>query len=181
MIHCGVNKGYGVRSAASSHAHCGLAGTGDGWPSRAERALLIARKVHLNEDRAGAAVRQVANRLDDLATDRQLLTRVAAWALTNWLFDAASLWVFLRAFGVSLDPDALIIAFGIVNVLQVIPITPGGLGIVEGAYALQLAAFGVPKTVATLGVATPHRHLAAHWWWCASPRLNRSASRRDKL
>ena len=51
-------------------------------------------------------------------------------------------------------PDALIIAFGVVNVLQVIPITPGGLGIVEGAYALQLAAFGVPKTVATLGVAS---------------------------
>lgn len=70
------------------------------------------------------------------------------------MFDAAPLWVFLRAFGVSLDPDALIIAFGVVNVLQVIPITPGGLGIVEGAYTLQLAAFGVPKTVATLGVAS---------------------------
>jgi len=34
-----------------------------------------------------------------------------------------------------------------------VPIMPGGLGIVEGAYAIQLAAFGVPKTIATLSVA----------------------------
>lgn len=154
----GVNKGYGVAALAGIIvmliAALLVLGLMDGQ-GRAEKALRwIARKMQLNEDRAGAAVRQVALRLDDLATDRHLLVRVAAWALANWLFDAASLWVFLRAFGVSLDPDALIIAFGVVNVLQVIPITPGGLGIVEGAYALQLAAFGVPKTVATLGVAS---------------------------
>jgi len=154
----GVNKGYGVAALAGIIvmliAALLVLGLMDGQ-GRAEKALRwIAKKLHLNEDRAGAAVRQIAVRLDDLATDRQLLMRVAAWALANWLFDAASLWVFLRAFGVSLDPDALIIAFGVVNVLQVIPITPGGLGIVEGAYTLQLAAFGVPKTVATLGVAS---------------------------
>ena len=154
----GVNKGYGVAALAGIIvmliAALLVLGLMDGQ-GRAEKALRwIAKKLHLNEDRAGAAVRQIAVRLDDLATDRQLLMRVAAWALANWLFDAASLWVFLRAFGISLDPDALIIAFGVVNVLQVIPITPGGLGIVEGAYTLQLAAFGVPKTVATLGVAS---------------------------
>ncbi len=154
----GVNKGYGLAAIAGIIvmliAALLVLGLMDGQ-GRAERALRwIARKLRLNEDRAGAALRQVASRLDDLATDRQLLMRVAAWALANWLFDAASLWVFLRAFGVSLDPDALIISFGLVNVLQVIPITPGGLGIVEGAYAIQLAAFGVPKTVATLGVAS---------------------------
>ena len=79
---------------------------------------------------------------------------MGGWAAANWLLDAASLWVVLRAFGVSLDPDALVICFGLVNVMQIIPIMPGGLGIVEAAYALQLAAFGVPKTVATLGVAS---------------------------
>ena len=154
----GVNKGYGIAAVAGIIvmliAAVLVLGLMDGQ-GRAEKALRwISRKLHLNEDRTGAAVRQVAGRLDDLATDRQLLMRVAAWALANWLLDAASLWVFLRAFGVSLDPDALIISFGLVNVLQVVPITPGGLGIVEGAYTLQLAAFGVPKTVATLGVAS---------------------------
>lgn len=154
----GVNKGYGLAAVAGIIvmliAALLVLGLMDGQ-GRAERALRwIAGKLHLNEDRAGAAVRQVAGRLEDLAGDRQLLIRVAGWAAANWLLDAASLWVFLRAFGVSLDADALVISFGLVNVLQVVPIMPGGLGIVEGAYAIQLAAFGVPKTVATLGVAS---------------------------
>lgn len=154
----GVNKGYGLAAVAGIIvmliAALLVLGLMDGQ-GRAERALRwIAGKLHLNEDRAGAAVRQVAGRLEDLAGDRQLLIRVTGWAAANWLLDAASLWVFLRAFGVSLDADALVISFGLVNVLQVVPIMPGGLGIVEGAYAIQLAAFGVPKTVATLGVAS---------------------------
>ena len=153
----GVNKGYGVAALAGIIVMLVVAllvvGLMDGQ-GRAERALRwIAGKLHLNQDRAGAAVRQIAGRLEDLASDRQLLLRVGGWAAANWLLDAASLWVFLRAFGAELDIDALIISFGVVNVLQVVPIMPGGLGIVEGAYAIQLAAFGVPKTTATLGVA----------------------------
>lgn len=153
----GVNKGYGVAALAGIIvmliAALLVIGLMDGQ-GRAERALRwIAGKLHLNQDRAGAAVRQIAGRLEDLAGDRHLLLRVGGWAAANWLLDAASLWVFLRAFGANLDIDALIISFGLVNVLQVVPIMPGGLGIVEGAYAIQLAAFGVPKTTATLSVA----------------------------
>ena len=89
----GVNKGYGVAALAGIIvmliAALLVLGLMDGQ-GRAEKALRwIAKKLHLNEDRAGAAVRQIAVRLDDLATDRQLLMRVAAWALANWLFDAA--------------------------------------------------------------------------------------------
>ena len=154
----GVNKGYGVAAIAGIIvmlvAGLLVLGLMDGQ-GRAERAFRwVARKLHLNEDRTGAAVRQIAERLEDIISDRQLLIRTAGWAAANWLLDAASLWVFLRAFGESMDVDALIIAFGLVNILQVVPIMPGGLGIVEGAYALQLPAFGVPKTVAALGVAS---------------------------
>lgn len=154
----GVNKGYGVAAIAGIIvmlvAGLLVLGLMDGQ-GRAERAFRwVARKLHLNEDRTGAAVRQIAERLEDIISDRQLLIRTAGWAAANWLLDAASLWVFLRAFGESMDVDALIIAFGLVNILQVMPIMPGGLGIVEGAYALQLPAFGVPKTVAALGVAS---------------------------
>ncbi len=154
----GVNKGYGVAAVAGIIimlvAGLLVVGLMDGQ-GRAEKSFRwIARKLRMNEDRTGAAVRQIAVRLEDIISDRQLLVRVASWAAANWLLDAASLWVFLRAFGVSLDVDALIISFGLVNVLQVVPITPGGLGVVETAYALQLPAFGVPKTVAALGVAS---------------------------
>jgi hypothetical protein len=107
-------------------------------------------------------VRQVGGRLEDLAADRQLLVRVAFWAAANWMLDAASLWVFLRAFGSSVDPDALIIAFGLANVFAVVPITPGGLGIVEGIYIPTLVGFGLTRSEATLGVLS--YRLAQFWF-----------------
>ena len=86
-----------------------------------------------------------------------LLGRVLGWAAANWLLDAAALWVFLRAFGVSTDLDALLVAFGLVNVLAVIPITPGGLGIIDVALPSALVGFGLTRSTAVLGVG----HVAA--------------------
>ena len=39
--------------------------------------------------------------------------------------------MFLRAFGSAPDADALLVAFGLVNVAAVIPILPGGLGTID--------------------------------------------------
>jgi uncharacterized protein (TIRG00374 family) len=69
------------------------------------------------------------------------------------LLDAASLWVFLRAFGTSTDVDALLVAYGLVNVLAVIPLTPGGLGVIDVALPSTLVGFGLTRSVALLGVA----------------------------
>ncbi|MDA3016128.1 MAG: lysylphosphatidylglycerol synthase transmembrane domain-containing protein [Actinomycetota bacterium] len=122
---------------------------------RAERVVrFIARRFRFDEGRASLVVHQLAERLEALITDRQLLGRVAMWATFNWLLDACALWVFIRAFGVSLQPDALIIAFGVANVLAAIPITPGGLGYVDTGYVGMLRGFGVPLRTATLGVAS---------------------------
>jgi len=162
----GVNKFYGT-AAIAGIILMGLAAAivvglmkGQG---RAEKVLRwVARKFGLNEDRAGAAVRQVGRRLEDLASDKQLLGRVAWWAAANWVLDAAALWVFLRSFGPSLEADALIISFGLANLLAVIPITPGGLGIVEGAYIPLLVGFGLTRANATLGVLT---YRVAQFWF----------------
>jgi uncharacterized protein (TIRG00374 family) len=121
--------------------------------SRAERIVrAVARKFRYDGDRATAAVRQVGTRVGDLFDDRQLLRRVISFAALAWALDAASLWVFLRAFGGTLDPDALFVAFGLANVIGVIPITPGGLGIVEWVYIPTLVGFGLSRANATLGV-----------------------------
>jgi uncharacterized membrane protein YbhN (UPF0104 family) len=121
---------------------------------RAERVLRWgARHLGLSEDRAAAGVRHIGARLEDLAGDRRLLARVLGWAAANWLIDAAALWVFLRAFGVSTDVDALIVAFCFVNVLAVIPITPGGLGLIDTVLPLTLVGFGLTSSAAFLGVA----------------------------
>ena len=154
----GVNAGYATAAVAGVMllllAAVLVIGLLDG-SGRAERTVRwIARRVRLNEDRASAGTRHVAARLGDLMRDRALLARVVGWAAANWLLDAAALWVFLRAYGASTDLDALLVAFCLVNVLAVIPITPGGLGIIDGGLPLALAGFGLTKVTAVLGTAT---------------------------
>ena len=88
-----------------------------------------------------------------MVSDRQLLRVVVFWATLNWLFDMASLWMFLRAFGGTLSPDALVVAFCLANVMAAIPILPGGLGVVEGTYIAVLVSFGLPKRVVAPAIA----------------------------
>jgi uncharacterized protein (TIRG00374 family) len=162
----GVNALYGTAAIAGVIIMGGAAALVFGLmegAGRAERALRwFARKFGFSEERAGAAVRQIGGRLEDLAADRQLLVRVAFWAAANWVLDAASLWVFLRAFGPAVDPDALFIAFGLANVFAVIPVTPGGLGVVEGVLIPTLVGFGLTRSEATLGVLT---YRFAQYWF----------------
>ena len=110
---------------------------------RAERVVRwIARKMRVNEDRAAVVLARIAERLEQMLFDRRMLGRVAFWASLNWVLDAAALWVFLRAFSITMDFDALLIAFGIANLLAAIPITPGGLGYVDTGYIGMLVGFG---------------------------------------
>jgi hypothetical protein len=120
-----------------------------------------ARRLHWDENRSVSAVRQVAGRLRDLLANRELKLKVAGWATANWLLDMAALWVFLRAFGGTVQVDGLIVAFCLANVLAVIPILPGGLGVVEGTLITTLVGFGLTRGVATLGVVS---YRAAQFW-----------------
>ncbi len=113
----------------------------------------VAGKVKwLNEDRLGELVQRLARRLQELLSDRKLLRQLVGWALLNWLLDAGALWVFVRAFHVSVRPDTLLVAFCLANVAAAIPITPGGLGVVELTLVTVLGLGGVPAAVAWLGV-----------------------------
>ncbi|MEP7054390.1 MAG: lysylphosphatidylglycerol synthase transmembrane domain-containing protein [Actinomycetota bacterium] len=121
------------------------------------RAIRVVRWVSrrapfLDELKTGRIVERLALRLRELGGDRSLLVRASGWAAANWLLDAASLWVFIRAFGHTMDIAGLLVAFGLANVLAVLPITPGGLGIVEGVLTPTLVGFGAPGAVALLGV-----------------------------
>ena len=154
----GVNPGYATAAIAGIVlmliAGAIIFGLMEGQ-GRAERVVRWgARVVRLNEDRTAAGLRHIGMRVEDLASDKRLLARVVGWAAANWLLDAAALWVFLRAFGATTDFDALIVAFGLVNVLAVIPITPGGLGVIDTALPIALVGFGLPTSTAVLGSAT---------------------------
>jgi uncharacterized protein (TIRG00374 family) len=104
----------------------------------------------------GAALRrsftELAARVADLRRDRRLMTGAFWWAAANWLLDAASLEFMVRAFGPWANPDGLLVAYGLAYVLAVIPVTPGGLGVVEATLTTLLVGFGTTRGVATLGV-----------------------------
>jgi uncharacterized protein (TIRG00374 family) len=106
----------------------------------------------LDEDAAPRFVHRLAARLRALIADRGLLYSAIGWAAANWLLDAASLWVFVWAYGSRVDIDGLIVSYGLANVLAAIPLTPGGLGVVEAVLTSSLVGFGTPRGAAILGV-----------------------------
>jgi putative heme transporter len=115
----------------------------------------VARRVpFLDEDSAERFVLRVAARLQTLVADRRRLVRGVAWDLAFWLCSAASLWVFLAAFGYRAGLDGLIVAFALAYVLAAIPITPAGLGVVEATMIALLTFFGADRGTATLGVVS---------------------------
>jgi uncharacterized protein (TIRG00374 family) len=122
--------------------------------ARAARILrALARRVpFLKEETVHLLVHRLAARLRTLLRDRRLLISAVSWAAANWLLDAGSLWVFVWAFGQRAGIDALLVSYGLANVLAAIPLTPGGLGVVEAVLTSSLVGFGTPRGVAILGV-----------------------------
>lgn len=97
-------------------------------------------------------LQKVADRMKILFASPELLTRAGIWAAANWLLDAASLWVFLLAFGAHVSPIDVLVAYGLANILAVIPLTPSGLGVIELTIIAVLKGFGVEAGVAAAGV-----------------------------
>jgi uncharacterized protein (TIRG00374 family) len=129
---------------------------------QAERAVRwVGRRVKfLDEERLAVLVRRLAERLREILDDPALMRRLAVWATSNWLLDAASLWVFMRAFGVSPRLDSLLVAFCVANISASIPITPGGLGVLDATLVAMLALFGYGNIA---GIAVPMYRLAQYW------------------
>lgn len=124
---------------------------GAGLASRLLRSL--ADKIPgLDGERVERAILDAARTFAVMARDKRVLALALLWASLNWLLDAASLWAFVAAFGKMLNPVELFAAYGIANVAGALPITPGGLGVVDSIAPLLLVGFGVTRSIATLGV-----------------------------
>lgn len=131
-----------------------------------EPAIRVVRSVadklpFVNPDTAERFVLVLVNRLHDLVQNPSLIRRGILWASLNWLLDAAALWVFIRAFGPTLNPVDVIVAFCVANILAVIPLTPGGLGLIEITLTGLLVSFGLDRSTATIAVLT--YRLAQFW------------------
>jgi uncharacterized protein (TIRG00374 family) len=112
----------------------------------------VARLPRISEDRVRDAVRSGVGHLRAFLADRRLLATTAMLAAANWLLDAGALWACVRAFGHTLGLDGLLVPYGIAAVLAALPLTPGGLGVVEASLIPSLVAFSVPRGIAILGV-----------------------------
>jgi uncharacterized protein (TIRG00374 family) len=124
---------------------------GAGLASRVLRA--VGDKIPgLSGEKVEAAVLSAAQSFSLLARDKRVMAWALLWASLNWLLDAASLWCFVAAFGHRANPFELFAAYGIANVAGALPVTPGGLGVVDSIAPLLLVGFGVTRSVATLGV-----------------------------
>lgn len=99
-----------------------------------------------------AAAGELGRNVTRLLHDRRVLRECAVWAVANWCCDAASLWLFLAAFGVRLDPVAVLLVYALGNSAGLLPVTPGGLGLVEGFLIPGLIVYGAPATATLLGV-----------------------------
>jgi putative heme transporter len=131
-----------------------------------DRASGIVRRIagrirFLDADRTTALVERLADRFAVLMKDKTLTRRAVGWAAANWLLDAASLWVFVAAFSHFISPIDLLMAYGLANILAAIPITPGGLGVVEFVLVSMITGFG-PTAGQALSAVLAYR--AVNFW-----------------
>src|SRR5580658_5281882 len=112
----------------------------------------VARRLPIKTETVTALVEKVADRVQVLFRSPNLLRSAGIWAAANWLLDATSLYVFLWAFGVHLSPIDVLVAYGLANILAVIPLTPGGLGVIEITMISVLTGFHATADAATAGV-----------------------------
>ncbi len=77
------------------------------------------------------------------------------------VFDFGSLLFALRATGARPSPSLVLLSYAATNIIALLPLTPGGLGIVEGSLSGLLVLAGVPLNEAL--VATLAYRVASYW------------------
>jgi uncharacterized membrane protein YbhN (UPF0104 family) len=80
--------------------------------------------------------------------------RALVWGAGYWFLDAVSLYLSVWACGDLPDVGGLLTTYALVSLLALLPVTPGGLGLVEGVAIPLLVSFGTPHDSALLGVLT---------------------------
>jgi len=111
---------------------------------------------------------------------------VLVLALLNWLYDCAVLIMSLLALGVPVPWRGIFVIYGVTQIAAALPITPGGLGVVEGSLAALLHAYGVSTDQA---IATVILYRLVSFWglvpigwalWVSLDLLQRRGVRRRR-
>lgn len=86
--------------------------------------------------------RRIVDRLRAVRPRRRDITASLLWAAGNWLFDCSCLAVSFVAVGAEIPWRGLLLAYGAGQLAANLPITPGGLGVVEGSMTIAMVAYG---------------------------------------
>ncbi|MFT4880639.1 MAG: hypothetical protein ACI9CA_001408 [Natronomonas sp.] len=108
-------------------------------------------------DYVAGVLEQFAGDVQTVARDRGVFVRVSVTSLLVWSLDVAVAVVVMLAFDVALAPGVLVavtfLAVSVGNLAKVLPLSPGGVGLYEGAFTLLVAALTPVGAVTALSVA----------------------------
>ncbi|MFB6127633.1 MAG: flippase-like domain-containing protein [Halolamina sp.] len=104
------------------------------------RALVESMSEDSYADRVAGVVERFVGDVQRVGGDSGAFARVGATSLLVWTMDVATATLVLAAFGTGLSPTALtavcFFAVSVGNLAKVVPLSPGGVGLYEGAFTL---------------------------------------------
>jgi uncharacterized protein (TIRG00374 family) len=107
---------------------------------------------HVDPVTAGRAAEHAVAGIRKLLRDPRALALGLAFAAANWLFDVAALTAVAVTVGRGTPLSGILLAYIVGQLAAAIPLTPGGVGIVETAMIGSLVAAGAPVAAATATV-----------------------------
>jgi len=87
-------------------------------------------------------VSSIAQSLSEVRLSLRDVLDVLGWSVANWALDCACLVFAYLAVGASVPWRGVLLAYGAGQLAANLPITPGGLGVVEGSLVIALVAYG---------------------------------------
>jgi len=114
-------------------------------PQRAVASWLLRASRRLTRRPLGRMEAWLANFLAQMAAFRLSLRDVLwvlGWGIGNWVFDCTCFALSFLAVGAGIPWKGLLLSYGAGQLAANLPITPGGLGVVEGSITIALVAFG---------------------------------------
>jgi uncharacterized protein (TIRG00374 family) len=100
------------------------------------------RVFHRPEGDPAQLIETLVRRLSSVSPSREDWAFSSLMALANWIWDCAALAAAFLAVGAPVPWRGLILAYGAAQLAANLPITPGGLGVVEGSLTVALVAYG---------------------------------------
>jgi uncharacterized protein (TIRG00374 family) len=117
------------------------------------RAARLARRFRpsIDPEKAAQSSGQLVARARSALTGRAFLASFA-FAMGDLLFDLLSLDLMFLAFGYQPGFGPVAVAYAAANIASAIPVTPGGLGVIEVTLVAVTVGFGAPRATAVLAV-----------------------------